>query len=734
MRLQGWAVEKQEELEEQEEQENKVQEDAVTSEPACIAPGGLSTNINSNATPNPKPSFPEKKNVTGLLEKGKVKAKGSAVWAKGTGYGSFRNTASNWDVDAFAAAQAEKDRLQVELLEMVLEKIKSTVEQESKAASKAQTQGTESEADRRNVQQDTLISLQTTFEVLAESCILPFLYIYTISDSMVELERHITMYVRAFNVIEYLASVDALQPLLFLPIMSHSGATPTNIISVSVTLATRLRACLQALEKSGAMQSSDVSQLVKTVHPEGSSSAKRARSVHDESSAATVSSAASLPLSDMALNELRTAATNRIKTSNSSGDNVACLQYILQVLQRLEEIKTGGFRAGACCAVNCKCLLCENNSGSQSLESIKAAAYESIMRDGQYEEVEQLPNYHYANEIQSSAYSSGTSRERNKRLAQEHVDLGHSLPLSLSSTVWIRASAERMDILQAMISGPEETPYSNGLFIFDAKFPVDYPTKAPRVNLQTTGAGSVRFNPNLYNCGKVCLSLLGTWSGQSAENWSTQSTFLQVLVSIQSLILVPEPYYNEPGYEEEMHTSRGRIKSRAYNKTIREATIMWGMLDHLRKPSLAFESVIRNHFSFKKEEIMRQIERWCRDDEQFEDGEEEHGREEEENAKEKEEEEVNTSKTSEKSGGVGAMDTSGLEVKEKGKGKQTQTNASEHLEDLGAGTVVSSSLAASNTSGKLKVPYSAANRPGQRQSKSKLRSLQAEMLKELAKL
>lgn len=31
-----------------------------------------------------------------------------------------------------------------------------------------------------------------------------------------------------------------------------------------------------------------------------------------------------------------------------------------------------------------------------------------------------------------------------------------------------------------------------------------------KVNLQTTGNGTVRFNPNLYNCGKVCLSLLGT--------------------------------------------------------------------------------------------------------------------------------------------------------------------------------------------------------------------------------
>jgi len=40
-------------------------------------------------------------------------------------------------------------------------------------------------------------------------------------------------------------------------------------------------------------------------------------------------------------------------------------------------------------------------------------------------------------------------------------------------------------------------------------------------------------------CGKVCLSLLGTWAG---PGWNpAKSTLLQVLVSIQSLILVPIP-------------------------------------------------------------------------------------------------------------------------------------------------------------------------------------------------
>jgi baculoviral IAP repeat-containing protein 6 len=55
-------------------------------------------------------------------------------------------------------------------------------------------------------------------------------------------------------------------------------------------------------------------------------------------------------------------------------------------------------------------------------------------------------------------------------------------------------------------AGPANTPYSGGCFLFDFYFPVTYPNTPPQVNLRTTGGGSVRFNPNLYNCGKVPFS------------------------------------------------------------------------------------------------------------------------------------------------------------------------------------------------------------------------------------
>lgn len=36
-------------------------------------------------------------------------------------------------------------------------------------------------------------------------------------------------------------------------------------------------------------------------------------------------------------------------------------------------------------------------------------------------------------------------------------------------------------------------------------------------------------------------------------------------MSIQSLILVPEPYFNEPGYEQEIGTEAGEKHSAEYN-------------------------------------------------------------------------------------------------------------------------------------------------------------------------
>lgn len=83
-----------------------------------------------------------------------------------------------------------------------------------------------------------------------------------------------------------------------------------------------------------------------------------------------------------------------------------------------------------------------------------------------------------------------------------------------------------------------------------------------------------------------------------------------MLVSIQSLILVPEPYFNEPGYESSIGTSKGETESKNYNSEICRHTITYAMIDMMRRPAKGFERVVQTHFALKKEEISQQVAIW----------------------------------------------------------------------------------------------------------------------------
>jgi len=115
-------------------------------------------------------------------------------------------------------------------------------------------------------------------------------------------------------------------------------------------------------------------------------------------------------------------------------------------------------------------------------------------------------------------------------------------------------------VVHALIAGPFDTPYEGGFFWFVLNCPDDYPNQPPKAKLMTTGGGGVRFNPNLYANGKVCLSILGTWQG---PGWSPAQSLASVLMSIQSL-MNEKPYHNEPGFE----IARGTRDVENYNDCI----------------------------------------------------------------------------------------------------------------------------------------------------------------------
>lgn len=229
-------------------------------------------------------------------------------------------------------------------------------------------------------------------------------------------------------------------------------------------------------------------------------------------------------------------------------------------------------------------------------------------------DLETSTSYYFKNQGQPSATPA---KGRMKHIIMELASLRTSLPPG----IYIRHSTSRLDMIKAMIVGPKDTPYENGLFEFDILLPIEYPTVPPKFHFKTTGGGHAHFNPNLYPEGKVCLSLINTWSG---EPWRPDhSTLLQVLVSIQSMIFCEYPWCNEPGREAQGTSTQ----SKTYNKTLRSLTIRYALLDWARNlqglptPLKTPESsssneqgiwsfLIEKHFRTHARQIIKTVSKW----------------------------------------------------------------------------------------------------------------------------
>jgi len=152
------------------------------------------------------------------------------------------------------------------------------------------------------------------------------------------------------------------------------------------------------------------------------------------------------------------------------------------------------------------------------------------------------------------------------------------------------------DILKgyALIIGPSDTPYFGGYYFFEFKFPADYPYTPPKVTYCTNG-NNVRFNPNLYICGKVCVSLLNTWKG---EQWTSCQTISTVLLTLCTL-LCKNPLLNEPG----VNINHTDINS--YNQIIEFSNLNIGVCDILYKKEGIYLPFFESFYPFIKENFIK---------------------------------------------------------------------------------------------------------------------------------
>lgn len=156
---------------------------------------------------------------------------------------------------------------------------------------------------------------------------------------------------------------------------------------------------------------------------------------------------------------------------------------------------------------------------------------------------------------------------------------------------------------KALIIGPQGTPYENGFYLFEIEYPSNYPYSPPKL-IYKTNDGVTRFNPNLYKCGKVCLSVLNTWRG---EQWSSCQTISSVLL-VLCTVLNERPLLNEPGI------TRGHLDYANYNSILKFKNIEVAMIKMLTNADIGilfsdFIPVMKNHFLSNYDKIINVVDK-----------------------------------------------------------------------------------------------------------------------------
>ena len=197
------------------------------------------------------------------------------------------------------------------------------------------------------------------------------------------------------------------------------------------------------------------------------------------------------------------------------------------------------------------------------------------------------------------------SKQTMKRIATR--DMKEIINMNLDNLgIYVHFNEENIMEAYALIIGPKDTPYENGILFFKIDFPNNYPYSPAKIQYYSTSR--CRIHPNLYVgrshenfLGKVCLSVLNTWSG---PKWTSIMHLGSVLISIQSL-LDNNPLRNEPGFENEIGQ-----RNNTYNDIVQHDTFRHLIIKNCfetPKDFICFEGTIKDHLTRNKENIFNKL-------------------------------------------------------------------------------------------------------------------------------
>jgi len=163
----------------------------------------------------------------------------------------------------------------------------------------------------------------------------------------------------------------------------------------------------------------------------------------------------------------------------------------------------------------------------------------------------------------------------------------------------------------AIIKGAPDSPYEGGFYIIKFSFPnpsdqsgKHYPFVPPICKYLTNCPH--RQNPNLYENGKVCLSLINTWNTEDNRQeggWKPSKNIEQVIISIQGNCFVSNALDCEPEYDYSIHFPKMTAN---YDKIVQYLNFKYNILDLYLNPPVPQQyveevrSYIREHINQNK--------------------------------------------------------------------------------------------------------------------------------------
>jgi ubiquitin-protein ligase len=186
----------------------------------------------------------------------------------------------------------------------------------------------------------------------------------------------------------------------------------------------------------------------------------------------------------------------------------------------------------------------------------------------------------------------------NKRLLREIKSLlenQNTKPL-LDNDYLVLLNEENSNLVHTIMKAPTDSVYKHTFIRLDFEIPSDYPHSPPKVFF--INHDNVRIHPNMYEDGKVCATILGTWPSDN-EKWTSSMGIETTILALMSFF-DNNPYTHEPG---------GRDNP-TYTTYVRYQSFITCLIRYLQKePIYEFKYYIQEYMLSYIDQIFLELDR-----------------------------------------------------------------------------------------------------------------------------